>query len=191
MKVNETERKLKLKLQIKAALERISRLDDADALKRLHSNIQRHPDLEDADREMLDEAVIQRLRVVSPTIATRLAGPREAQGRIYLEALFKRVSDDFDLSGNQLKNGMKTGGYMISGARYIDVYISYKTKTGRNLSISWIQENVESKPYIQVLLRHVGVGGAGEIHNEMFEDQGVATECYVKKLAQLLNEGAP
>lgn len=64
----------KLQEQVKTALSRILELEDAGALKRLHANIQRHPNLEDTDREALDEAVMQRLRIVSPAIATRLGG---------------------------------------------------------------------------------------------------------------------
>ena len=65
----------KLQGQVKATLERIAYIEDAAALKRLHANIHRHPELEDVDREALDEAVMLRLRVVSPSIATRLGGP--------------------------------------------------------------------------------------------------------------------
>lgn len=97
----------KLQEQVKSTLSRISVLDDATALKRLHANIHRHPDLEDIDREALDEAVMQRLRIVSPAIATRLGGPKDEQGRDFLEALYERVATEFDLSGNHLKTELK------------------------------------------------------------------------------------
>jgi hypothetical protein len=177
----------KLQEQIKAAMNRIVDLDDAGALKRLHANIHRHPKLEDIDREMLDEAVMQRLRVVSPVIATRLGGPKDAQGREFLEAFYKKLAAEFDLSGNQLKNGVKTGGYMITGTRYVDVYISYKTAKGKNLGLAWIQEDVASRPYLHILLRHVGAGGIGELQNEAFEDENKATKTYTRELAQLLS----
>ncbi len=178
----------KLQGQVKAVLSRISELDDATALKRLHANIHRHPDLEDIDREALDEAVMKRLRIVSPAIATRLGGPKDEQGREFLEALYERIAAEFDLSGNQLKNGVKTGGYMINGTRYVDVYISYKTATRKNLSLAWIQNDVGSKPCLHLLLRHVGAGGMGELQNKTFEDQDKATEAYTRELAHLLSE---
>ena len=176
----------KLQEQIKATLSRIPEIGDATALKRLHANIYRHPDLEDIDRETLNEAVMKRLRVVSPAIATRLGGPKDSQGRKFLEAFCNRIAVDFDLAGNQLKNGVKTGGYMINGTRFVDVYISYKTLAGQNLSLAWIQNDVASKPSLQLLLRHVGAGGLGELQNKTFEDQEKATEAYLRELALLV-----
>ncbi len=177
----------KLKEQVKSTLIRISGLDDAGALKRLHANIHRHPELEDIDRETLDEAVMQRLRIISPCIATRLGGPKDAQAREFLEAFYDRISTEFDLSKNQLKNGVKTGGCMINGTRYIDVYISYKTTTGKNLSLAWLKEDIGSKTCLHLLLRHVGAGGAGELQNKTFEDENKATEAYSRELVQLLS----
>jgi hypothetical protein len=131
---------------------------------------------------------MHRLRVVSPAIATRLGGPKDEQGREFLNALYERIAADFDLSGNQLKNGVKTGGYMINGMQYVDVYISYKTATKKNLSLAWIQKDVESEPYLHLLLRHVGAGGMGEIQNKTFEDQDKANEAYTRELTRLLSE---
>ncbi|WP_339770588.1 hypothetical protein [uncultured Pseudosulfitobacter sp.] len=177
----------KLQEQVQATLGRIQELDDAAALKRLHENIHRHPDLEDVDREKLDEAIMKRLRIVSPSIATRLGGPKDEQGREFLQALYERIAAEFDLSGNQLKNGVKTGGYMINGTRYVDVYISYKTATKTNLSLAWIQDDVASKPYLHLLLRQVGKTGEGELQNGTFEDQDKAAETYTRELMNLLH----
>lgn len=178
----------KIQEQVKATLGRIQKLEDAAALKRLHENIHRHPDLEDVDRETLDEAVVTRLRIVSPAIATRLGGPKDEQGREFLQALYEEIAAEFDLSGNQLKNGVKTGGYMINGTRYVDVYISYKTATKTNLSLAWIQDDVGSKPYLHLLLRQVGKTGEGELLNGTFEDQDKAAETYTRELMNLLRE---
>lgn len=178
----------KLQEQVKVTLSRIPGMEDATALKRLHTNIHRHPDLEDVDREALDEAVVNRLRVISPAIATRLGGPKDEQGREFLQSLYERISAKFDLSGNQLKNGVKTGGYMINGTRYVDVYISYKTATKENLSLAWIQNDVGSKPYLHLQLRHVGTGGSGELQNKKFEEQEKASEAYIRELMGLLRE---
>lgn len=89
-------------------------------------------------------------RIVSPAIATRLGGPKDEQGRDFLEALYKEIATEFDLSGNHLKNGVKTGGYMINGTRYVDVYISYKTATEKNLSLAWIQNEVGSEADLSI-----------------------------------------
>ncbi|NVO57404.1 hypothetical protein HW561_16535 [Rhodobacteraceae bacterium B1Z28] len=86
---------------------------------------------------------MQRLRVVSPAIATRLGGPKDAQGREFLEEFYDRIAMDFDVSGNRLKNGVKTGGHMIDGTKYVDAYVSYKTATGKNLSLGWSSRAIE------------------------------------------------
>lgn len=177
----------KLQEQVQATLRRIPGLDDAAALKRLHKNIHRHPDLEEVDRETLDESVMKRLRIVSPAIATRLGGPKDEQGREFLQELYEQIAAKFDLSGNQLKNGVKTGGYMINGTRYVDVYISYKTTAKTNLSLAWIQDDVGNKPYLHLLLRQVGKTGEGELQNRTFEDQGKAAETYTRELMNLLH----
>lgn len=83
--------------------------------------------------------------------------------REFLEAFYDRIATEFDLSKNQLKNGVKSGECKINGTRYVDVYISNKTATGKNLSPTWLQEDVESKPCLHLLLRHVGAGGTGEL----------------------------
>lgn len=176
----------KLQAQVQATLSRIEELDDAATLKRLHKNIHRHSDLEEVDRETLDEAVMKRLRIVSPSIATRLSGPKDEQGREFLQALYERIAAEFDLSGNQLKNGVKTGGYMINGTKYVDVYISYKTATKTNLSLAWIQDDVGSKPYLHLQLRQVGMTDEGELQNRTFEDQDKAAETYTRELMNLL-----
>ena len=54
-------------------------------------------------------------------------------------------------------------------------------------SLAWIQNDVGSKPYLHLLLRHVGAGGTGELQNRTFEDQEKATEAYTRELALLLS----
>lgn len=181
------QKSIKLKELVKATLDRISKEEDGAALKRIHANVERHPDLADADRDTLNEAIMQRLRVVSPAIAKRLGGPKDAQGREFLAAFLENLSETFDLSGNQLKSGVKSGGFMLNGTRHVDVYISYKTATGKNLSLVWIQEDAGSKPYLQILMRQVGTENAGTLRDETFEDPDKATEAYTEQLQKLLN----
>ncbi|RBW57780.1 hypothetical protein [Ruegeria sp. A3M17] len=177
----------KLKGQVHTVLLRISNLDDAEKLKNLHANIQNHPALEDTDREMLNEAVMTRMRAVSPAIATRLGGPKDAKAREFLEGFFEQLSSELDLSGNLLKNGVKTGGQMINGEQYVDVYISYKTESGKNLSLAWLQATPESQAYLRVRLRHVGTNGLGELKSQKFDDETEAKETYRQELRSLLN----
>ena len=96
----------------------------------------------------------------------------------------------FDLSGNKVGQGVKTGGWMINGSRYVDVYLSYKTPEGKNLSIAWIQQEVDSKPYLELLLRHIGREGSGELISEIFRDPSAATDRYLAELANLTGQTA-
>ena len=77
---------------------------------------------------------------------------------------------------------------MINGTRYVDVYISYKTATKKNLSLAWIQDDVESKPYLHLLLRHVEAKGSGELQNTIFGDREKAEGAYTRELTELLSE---
>lgn len=180
-----------LKAEVERALARIDQMNDANALKRLHANIQRHSEIDDLDRERLNESTMNRLRVVAPALATRLGGPKDAEGRDFLQKVYEQASIKFDLSGNKVGQGVKTGGWMINGTRYVDVYLSYKTSEGKNLSFAWIQQEVGSKPYLELLLRHVGRDGSGELIKETFHDPSAATDRYLAELANLTDQTAP
>lgn len=181
----EQKKAARLKAEVERALVRIAQMNDANALKRLHANIERHADLGDLDRERLNEATMSRLRVVAPAMATRLGGPKDTEGRDFLQKVYEQASMKFDLSDNKVGQGVKTGGWMINGTRYVDVYLSYKTIDGKNLSFAWIQEKVDSQPYLELLLRQVGRDGAGELINETFSDPNAATDRYLAELENL------
>ncbi|MCR8825253.1 hypothetical protein [Pseudosulfitobacter koreensis] len=177
-----------LNRQVAMAIQRIAASEDAKSLRNLHENIQRHPDLDDIRKEELTEALMQRLRVVSPALATRLGGPKASLGREYLQSVFNRVSDRFDLSGNQVGQGVKTGGFMINGTRHVDVYLSYKTSDRRNLGFAWIQETVESEPFLELKLRDLSDSGAAETPRETFTDQELAATRFEEELDRLLGQ---
>lgn len=176
----------RLAAEVERTLFRISELNDANALRRIHTNIQRHPELDDFDRERLVEAIVLRLRVVSPTLATRIGGAKDAEGREFLQRVHEQASAELDLSGNTLGQGVKTGGYMINGTRYVDVYLSYKTVNGKNLSFSWIQDDIGSERFFELLLRHVGAIGEGELLRETFDDADKAVARYLQELTGLI-----
>lgn len=182
----ENQKAERLSAEVENALARIEKMEDANILRRMHENIHRHPDLDDIDRERLNEATMLRLRVVSPAIATRLGGPKDADGRDFLQKLHERTSAMFDLSDNKLGQGVKTGGPMINGTLYVYVYVSYKSFNDKNLSFAWIQKDFSSTPYLELLLRHVGKDGAGELLSETFTDPEKAVERYLQELARLI-----
>ena len=89
MQVIEKKKADQLKAEVERASARINQMNDASALKRLHANIQRHPEIDDLDRERLNEATMNRLRVVAPALATRLGGPKDAEGRDFLQKVWE------------------------------------------------------------------------------------------------------
>jgi hypothetical protein len=177
-----------LNRHVAMAMQRIAASQDAKSLRNLYENIQRHPDLDDIRKEELTEAVMQRMRVVSPALATRLGGAKDSLGREYLQSVFDRVSDRFDLSGNKVGQGVKTGGFMINGTKHVDVYLSYKTSDMRNLGFAWIQETVESEPFLELKLRDLGDSGAAEAPRETLTDKELAAARFEEELERLLGQ---
>ena len=175
-----------LKAQVDAALKRIPTMQDCEKLRALHSNVHRQAGLDDLDREALDEAVLQRIKIACPKIAKELVGPRDAQGRAFLESFFEALKSNYDLSGNTLRNGVKVGGYMINGSRYVDLYINYKTANGINLGIAWIQKTAADTPFILVMKRHVRNDSDEADYREQFDDEEKARSAYVHELVPLL-----
>ena len=179
----------KLKEQVRNVLALIPTMDDAKRLKNLHANIDRNPDLEDADREELNEAVMMRLRQVSPSLATRLGGPKDQPGRDFLQGLLDELSEDLDLSGNTIGAGVKTGGGMLSGTKFVDVYISYKSIDGKSISMAWIKDAVDSQPYLHLWRRNMGGSGPTEyLRNEKIRNEAAGAEAYREELEKILAE---
>lgn len=175
-----------LSRQIDLLLIRIAAEEDANSLRNIHANISRHAGLDDADRERLNEAVVNRLRVVSPKLAKSFGGPKDGPARAWLQTVFEQSAAMFDLSGNVLKNGVKTGGLMISGQAYLDVYLSYKNAAGLNLALTWLQEAPEKDATLTLSLREPGVSGRGLIEEAVFDDQDQAAAAWTKSLEGML-----
>ena len=123
-----TSDKKQIDRQVTVAKERIISLSDPKALLRFHENVERFQGVDEVQREDLIQLIEERLRTVSPSAATKVFGPKDSEAREFLEQVFLRTCSDFDLSQNQVRNGVKTGGGMIAGRKHVDVYISYKAR---------------------------------------------------------------
>jgi hypothetical protein len=91
------------------------------------------------------EAIRQRMRVHSPSAATRAFGARDDEARSRLEEVWKTISPLITLQNNKVGNGVKTGGGRIAGDRHIDVYISYKNAKNVGVFLALEQESAESE----------------------------------------------
>lgn len=158
----------KIDRQVTIAKERIVSLSDPKALVRFHENVERFQGIDEIQREDLIQLIEERLRSVSPSAATKVFGPKDSEAREYLEQVFGQTSSDFDLSQNQVKNGVKTGGDMIAGRKHLDVYISYKNSDKWRAALAWLQDTPADVPYLRVEKLQVGAQDKTNGEEELF-----------------------
>ncbi len=147
----------------------------------------KHPDITEEERELLVETIIQRLRKVSPATATRRFGPKDADARDFLKGIQTKLARTINLSGNRLKNDIKTGPAMVSGKRQIDTYISYKNPESWTCRLSWLQDDPGEPHYLNVQLFRFGqdheVGRVEQRYEAGSESAAVAAyRVHLKKL---------
>jgi hypothetical protein len=99
--------------------------DDKELIN-LYRNTEKYDSITEENRERILEAVEVQLRERFPRVAKKALGPIGTRPWEYLEHLYQISNEKFDLTHNRVKNGVKSGGSMISGDAYIDYYISFK-----------------------------------------------------------------
>ena len=77
-----------------------------------------------------------------------------------LELLYNKIAEDFNLSDNLHKNGVKVSGSMIGGRDYIGWYISYKNREGWGTSIAYRQKEIDTEPSLEIRIYQVGSKGS-------------------------------
>ncbi|GGA42580.1 hypothetical protein GCM10011499_10150 [Pelagibacterium lentulum] len=122
----------------------------------LYGNIDRQEALDEIDRERLAAAIEQTLRSQAPRQATKLFGPKDEEARQMLQLLWDQVEQEFDLTGNHHRNGVKIGGAMINGTLHLDVYLSYRNGAKETASINVRQLDAASDRFIEVRKSLVG-----------------------------------
>lgn len=180
----------KIDRQVTVAKERIVSLSDPKALVRFHENVERFQGIDEIEREDLIQLIEERLRSVSPSAATKVFGPKDSEAREYLEQVFRQVSSDFDLSQNQVKNGVKTGGDMIAGRKHLDVYISYKNNDKWRAALAWLQDTPADVPYLRVEKLQVGAQDKTNGEEELFAAHQIdlAEEEYRRMLKSVIGQ---
>ncbi len=141
---------------VKDALERLAGLKTPKQLQTLYHNVSRSKTITDIERETLVESLELRMREVAPAAATRLFGPKDSEAQQFLHRTYKALADEFDLSANRVRNGVKIGGDMIKGEKFVDVYLSYKSVGNVNVGLAWLQDSANSDRYLIVSVRQVG-----------------------------------
>ncbi len=128
-----------------------------------YNNVVASDKISEEEREVIVAALEKQLKLRFPAAAKKIFGARDAQARDLLSEIDANISEDFDLSGNILKNGVKSGGEMIAGRWHIDVYLSYKNQHGYGASIGLRQVNIDDELLACATYNKTGGKEAGEI----------------------------
>ena len=160
-------------------------------LRHFYENANRDPNLTETEREAVIGTLETRIRVSAPRDAKALFGPKDAEARALLGRIHDDLAANFDLSGNTVGAGVKTGGDMISGEMHVSVYISYKGADRRHAIFGHLQRTPAADPILLVRLYQTGADATEpEIRNEFPVDEvELATTRYREHLTRILNEG--
>ena len=131
------------------------------SLNNFYNNALKEDNISELEREFIIAAVEKKIRIKDPRKAKQIFCSKDAQARELLDGIYTDLASEYDLSTNNVGPGVKTGGHMISGRVFVDVYFSYKNFNKWNLGLSIIQETVESAQIARVKLYQ-----GGENNNE-------------------------
>jgi hypothetical protein len=125
---------------------------DETELLNLFKNASRSSSVTEQERAALMELVETELRKNYPRAANKHLGAIDRQAREYLESVYEEISAEFDLSGNKIKNGVKTGAAVLAGDAVIDIYISYKNEQGIGAVLAAYQPTIDDPISYQVFM---------------------------------------
>lgn len=175
--------------RVRRALDVIGRGElTRQGLRNFYDNATRDKNLTEAEREAVISALEARIRITSPRDAKAMFGPKDADARAFLARIHDALEVEFDLSGNTVGAGVKTGGDMISGKFHVVVYISYKGADRRHTGLAVVQRTSESDPILAVSLYQTGRDVSVPDMREEFPIDAVteAVDRYRMNLMQIL-----
>ena len=174
--------------EVKNALALINLCKDARRLRNIYVNLQNYGPITEEDREILLHAIEHKMREIDPARATKVFGPGDGDARQFLQVVYEGIASRYDLSQNRVRAGAKFGGNMLTGKKYVDLYISYKNSNSVNTGFSWIQETIDTVPFLTVDVRHVGGHDGIPDQSRKFEieQKDLAAEFYEETLRKIL-----
>jgi len=157
-------------------------------LRNFYDNATRDPNLTETEREAVISALETRIRISSPRDAKAIFGPKDTEARALLSRINDELNAQFDLSGNTVGTGVKTGGDMISGEVHVSVYISYKGADRRHATLGVLQRIPEVDPILVVRIYQTGRDVSAAEAREEFAIDAVneAVERHRANLALIL-----
>ena len=181
---------MKMSEPAKIALSKIVICESTRSLINFYKNTVDSKIISEYEKEVLKDSIEQRMREISPSVATKTFGPKDSEARKFLQAFYDRLADQHDLSRNRVKAGAKVGGSMINGTRFVEIYISYKNSLGVNIGLGWVQEKPDTVRFLTVDVRQVGKGDTVLDENYRFEigQEDAAREFYEKALLARLDK---
>ena len=176
----------------KEKLERIERLvqkvQEGNLTEQELINLYKNSEERDAggDTVVLLDAIILKLRKKSPKVANRIFGAKQTEAQARLERVLRDLTLMLDLSANRVGKGVKAGGEMIAGQKYVDLYISYKNASNQAVSLSLTQDNAESELVAWVHRYKTGVEPFRNEKSFTLDDFQSAVDEYTMQLTNIL-----
>ena len=174
---------------VKKALDMIETKDyGSKELSTFYENAVKYRDITEEERELVVQAIERKIRLKNPRHAKKLFGPKDTEARELLQKIYDQVSSDYDLAQNRVGSGVKTGGHMIAGKAYVDVYISYKNHDKWHVGLGVYQVSAEAEPKLRVRRYQGGENNAEgrELNEYSINELDLATEKYTKQLANVI-----
>lgn len=160
---------------------------DESGLINLYNNANKKHDLDEMDKERLVDAIEKNTRLRFPKAAKRIFGAKGSVASNKLGELYDSIIKDLDLSGNQVKNGVKVGGDMIGGRAYICYYMSFKNADNQATGICLFQSSIDTE--LEVSVTRYSTNNPGTIEHERhvndmsdFDSMATMYRDYLKEL---------
>jgi hypothetical protein len=139
--------RLKFSERVQRALDAIETKESTrKGLRNFYGNAVRESNITEAEREAVIAALEKRIRITSPKDATVLFGQKDAAARALIGRLHDALAAEFNLIGNMVGLGVKTGGDMISGEDHVSVYISHEGVDRRHATLGVHEKTPETDP---------------------------------------------
>ena len=144
----------------------------------------------DYEFEILIQELEKRVRITQPRLSKILFGPKDDKVRTSLSKFLDELKTTFDFSNNNVGSHVKTGGSMINGTKYIDVYISYKNKDKWHCSFAYVQDQVDSNPYIMTRKYQGGMMNKESVSEIIHEIENIdkAKLVFTENLEEIIDQ---
>ena len=133
-------------------------------------------------------AIERQMRGQFPRAANRLFGKKESDAVERLQEAIALLEGQVPLETNALKNGVKPGGKMLAGEKYLNVYVSYRNAAGVGASLSMEQDTIDSELYAVVGHYKIGHDSFRNKRKYTMEAFSEATAEYIRLVREVAGD---